>query len=76
MFLLLARPATGGWFVWLLGPVPGTVNLSYAFGTNIFKYFVFNNGSSIQAAATRTTQPTSWCDRKSKIESRVAEHQR
>ena len=42
-FPIGAEGGRGGWFVWLVGPVPGTVNLSYAFGTNIFKYFVFND---------------------------------
>lgn len=42
-FPIGAEGGRGGWFIWLVGPVPETVNLSYAFGTNIFKYFVFNN---------------------------------
>ena len=42
-FPIGAEGGRGGWFEWLVGPVPGTVSLSYAFGTNIFKYFVFND---------------------------------
>lgn len=42
-FPIGAEGGPAGWFVWLVGPVPETVNLSYAFGTNIFKYFVFND---------------------------------
>ncbi|MCF7974148.1 MAG: tannase/feruloyl esterase family alpha/beta hydrolase [Phycisphaerae bacterium] len=42
-FPISAEAGPGGWFAWLVGPIPGRVNLSYAFGTNIFKYFVFND---------------------------------
>jgi hypothetical protein len=42
-FPIGAEGGRGGWFTWLVGPVPGMVNLSYAFGTNIFKYFIFND---------------------------------
>ncbi|NQV34873.1 MAG: tannase/feruloyl esterase family alpha/beta hydrolase [Phycisphaeraceae bacterium] len=42
-FPIGAEAGRGGWFTWLVGPTPGTVSLSYAFGTNIFKYFVFND---------------------------------
>lgn len=42
-FPIGAEGGRGGWFAWLVGPVPKTINLSYAFSTNIFKYFVFND---------------------------------
>lgn len=38
-----AESGNGGWYQWLTGPVPGVVSLSYAFSTNIMKYFVFND---------------------------------
>lgn len=42
-FPLGAEKGREGWYTWLTGPVPGMVNLSYAFSTNIMKYFVFND---------------------------------
>jgi len=42
-FPLGAEQGNQGWYLWLTGPVPGMVNLSYAFSTNIMKYFVFND---------------------------------
>ena len=43
-FPIGAEAGPGGWFGWLVGPLaPGAVNLSFAFGTNIYKYFVFND---------------------------------
>ncbi len=42
-FPIGAEGGPAGWYRWLTGPVPGMVNLSYAFSTNIFKYFVFND---------------------------------
>ncbi len=42
-FPIGAEEGRGGWYVWLVGPVPEMVNLSYAFSTNIFKYFVFHD---------------------------------
>ena len=42
-FPLGAESGEGGWFRWVTGPVPGMVSLSYAFSTNIMKYFVFND---------------------------------
>jgi len=42
-FPIGAEGGRGGWFEWLVGPTPGIVNLGYAFSTNIFKYFVFND---------------------------------
>ena len=38
-----AEKGAGGWFPWLVGPIPKQVSLAHAFGTNIFKYFVFND---------------------------------
>lgn len=38
-----AESGNGGWYQWVTGPVPGVVSLSYAFSTNIMKYFVFND---------------------------------
>ena len=38
-----AEGGVGGWYQWLVGPIPDLVNLSYAFSTNISKYFVFND---------------------------------
>jgi hypothetical protein len=42
-FPIGAEGGPGGWFEWLVGPVPVHVNLGYAFSTNIFKYFVFQD---------------------------------
>ena len=42
-FPIGAEGGSGGWFEWQVGPTPGLVNLGYAFSTNIFKYFVFQN---------------------------------
>jgi feruloyl esterase len=30
-------------FAWQVGPVPGILNLGYAFATNIYKYFIFQD---------------------------------
>jgi len=40
-----AENEEGGWDVWIAGTNPGLPNLSlhYAFGTNMFKYLVFND---------------------------------
>ncbi len=38
-----AESGDGGWFQWITGPMPGVVSLSYAFSTNIMKYFLFND---------------------------------
>jgi len=42
-FPIGAEGGPGGWFEWQVGPTPGLVNLGFAFGTNIFKYFVFQD---------------------------------
>lgn len=42
-FPIGAEGGDGGLFVWQVGPVPGRVNLGYAFGTNICKYFFFHD---------------------------------
>ncbi len=38
-----AERGSGGLFEWQVGPIPDLVNLGYAFTTNIYKYFVFND---------------------------------
>ncbi|MBX3178907.1 MAG: tannase/feruloyl esterase family alpha/beta hydrolase [Candidatus Hydrogenedentes bacterium] len=38
-----AEGGEGGWFEWQVGPIPDLVNLGFAFSTNIFKYFVFQD---------------------------------
>jgi pimeloyl-ACP methyl ester carboxylesterase len=38
-----AEDGDGGWFEWQVGPIPDVVNLGFAFSTNIFKYFVFQD---------------------------------
>lgn len=38
-----AERGKGGLFEWQVGPIPDLVNLGYAFTTNIYKYFVFND---------------------------------
>lgn len=42
-FPIGAERGPGGLFEWQVGPVPNSVNLGYAFSTNIFKYFVFHD---------------------------------
>lgn len=42
-FPLGAEGGDGGWYQWVTGPVPNLVSLSYAFSTNIMKYFLFND---------------------------------
>ena len=42
-FPLGAEAGDGGWYHWITGPVPGAVSLSYAFSTQIMKYFLFND---------------------------------
>lgn len=42
-FPIGAEGGKGGWFEWQVGPIPDLVNLGFAFSTNIFKYFVFND---------------------------------
>ena len=42
-FPIGAEKGAGGWYGWLVGPIGNRVNLAHAFGTNIFKYFVFND---------------------------------
>ncbi len=38
-----AEKGPGGLFEWQVGPTPDRVNLGYAFTTNIYKYFIFND---------------------------------
>ena len=42
-FPIGAEKGNGGLFVWQVGPIPNLVNLGYAFTTNIYKYFVFQD---------------------------------
>lgn len=42
-FPIGAEGGKGGWFEWQVGPIPDLVNLGFAFSTNIFKYFVFQD---------------------------------
>jgi feruloyl esterase len=42
-FPIGAEAGDGGLFVWQVGPAPEFVNLGFEFGTNIFKYFVFQD---------------------------------
>lgn len=42
-FPIGAERGPGGLFNWQVGPIPDLVNLGFAFSTNIFKYFVFND---------------------------------
>ena len=42
-FPIGAEGGPGGWFEWQVGPIPKLVNLGFAFSTNIFKYFVFQD---------------------------------
>jgi feruloyl esterase len=42
-FPIGAEGGDGGWYEWQVGPIPDLVNLGFAFSTNIFKYFVFQN---------------------------------
>lgn len=38
-----AERSPGGLFEWQVGPIPDLVNLGFAFSTNIYKYFIFND---------------------------------
>lgn len=42
-FPIGAEGGAGGLFEWQVGPIPKLLNLGYAFSTNIFKYFVFQD---------------------------------
>jgi feruloyl esterase len=42
-FPIGAEGGKGGWYEWQVGPIPDLVNLGFAFSTNIFKYFVFQD---------------------------------
>jgi hypothetical protein len=42
-FPIGAEGGPGGWFSWLVGPTESGVNLSFAFSTNICKYFFFHD---------------------------------
>jgi feruloyl esterase len=42
-FPIGAEGGEGGWFEWQVGPIPDLVNLGFAFSTNIYKYFVFQD---------------------------------
>ena len=42
-FPIGAESGDGGWYQWVTGPLPDLVSLSYAFSTNIMKYFLFND---------------------------------
>jgi len=42
-FPIGAEGGPGGWFNWLVGPTENGVNLSFAFSTNIYKYFFFHD---------------------------------
>ena len=42
-FPIGAEGGNGGWYQWITGPMPDVVSLSYAFSTNIMKYFLFND---------------------------------
>lgn len=42
-FPIGAEGGEGGWFQWQVGPIPNLVNLGFAFSTNIYKYFVFQD---------------------------------
>lgn len=42
-FPIGAEGGPGGWFSWLVGPNDKGVNLSFAFSTNIFKYFFMHD---------------------------------
>ncbi len=42
-FPLGAEAGDGGWYQWITGPVPDLVSLSFAFSTNIMKFFLFND---------------------------------
>lgn len=42
-FPIGAEGGDGGWFEWQVGPIPELVNLGFAFSTNIFKCFVFQD---------------------------------
>jgi len=42
-FPIGAEGGKGGLFEWQVGPIPDLVNLGFAFSTNIYKYFVFQD---------------------------------
>jgi hypothetical protein len=42
-FPIGAEGGEGGLFPWQVGPIPDHVSLGFAFGTNIFKYFFFQD---------------------------------
>lgn len=42
-FPIGAEGGEGGLFEWQVGPIPGLVNLGFAFSTNIYKYFIFQD---------------------------------
>lgn len=42
-FPIGAEGGAGGLFEWQVGPIPDLVNLGFAFSTNIYKYFVFQD---------------------------------
>ncbi len=42
-FPIGAEKGQGGLFEWQVGPIPELVNLGFAFSTNIYKYFVFQD---------------------------------
>lgn len=42
-FPIGAEGGEGGLFEWQVGPIPDLVNLGFAFSTNIYKYFVFQD---------------------------------
>lgn len=42
-FPIGAEGGEGGLFPWQVGPIPNIVNLGFAFATNIYKYFIFQD---------------------------------